>query len=209
MPDSIQSLLIFILFAPGFLGYLVFSKLYCREIQDNIEKLSYVFVFNLLSLVSINAISSGVSKLTKYNLSSSDLKVAEQFIQTLLLPLSASSIVFAVTFAITLNKGVFQRFLVEIGATKKSHYSSVLTDVICTYPDSYFKIRFKDGAYVIGHPRRYSINGDEQILFLGNAARRPPRGTKGPQPPEKPIKGEGVMLLNFDEVQCVEILEGI
>ena len=91
---------------------------------------------------------------------------------------------------------------------REERYStSVLADVICTHPDCYLKFRLKSGGYVIGHPRKYSLHGKEECIFLDNAARRPPKPSAGGnQPPEVPIGGHGIILLKFDDVSAVEVL---
>jgi hypothetical protein len=131
----------------------------------------------------------------------------ESFVTNLLLPLSAISIALAVAAAFALNKGWLQNLMVRAGITNKTSHSSVLADVICSYPDCYLKFRFKSGGYVIGHPRKFSLDGKDDCIFLENAARRPARPMPGAtQPPEQPVVGPGILLLGFDDVSAVEVL---
>ena len=104
-----------------------------------------------------------------------DFGTAFSFVKLYLIPLSILSVIAAAIMAIFGNSKLLQNVLLAFGVTRKTGYSSVIADVICNNPDAFFKIRFKSGGYVIGHPEKYSLHGDEPHLFLAKAARRPAR----------------------------------
>jgi hypothetical protein len=206
MPESSQTLLIVIFTLPGVLGYFVFASLYRREISDNFDKVSLVAIFDLVAIVILSIVLD-VSSLSVATQSTLAFDAVQEFVTDLLLPLSIISILVAVAAAYILNKSWLQNRLIKLGITNKTSYSSVLADVICSYPDCYLKFRMKSGGYVIGHPRKFSLDGKEDCIFLDNAARRPPRPNPGAnQPPEAAIEGHGVLILSFDDVSAVEVL---
>jgi hypothetical protein len=206
MPESSQTLIIAIFTLPGVLGYFSFASIYRREIGDNFEKVSLVAIFDLLAIILLSLVYdvSSISGATQSNLT---YAAVQTFVTQLLLPLSSISVVVAALAAFFFNKSWLQNALVSAGITNKTSYSSVLADVICSYPDCYLKFRLKSGGYVIGHPRKYSLHGKEDCIFLDNAARRPARPAPGiAQPPEVPVEGRGILLLKFDDVAVVEVL---
>jgi hypothetical protein len=206
MPETSQTLLIAIFTLPGVLGYFAFTSVYRREIADNFEKVSLVAIFDLLAIIVLGLFRD-ISSLSAATQSQLTYPAVEIFVTKLLLPLSLISVVIAVIAAFAFNRAWLQNALVRTGITNKTSYSSVLADVICSYPDCYLKFRLKSGGYVIGHPRKFSLDGKQECIFLDNAARRPPRPASGvDQPAEVPVSGHGLLLLNFDDVSVVEVL---
>lgn len=206
MLENSQALVIAVFTLPGVVGYLAFASIYRREVGDNFEKLSLVAIFDLLAIIVLSAFRdvSSVSVATHTELTYFEI---ESFVTSLLLPLCAISIALAVASAFALNKGWLQNLMIRAGITNKTSHSSVLADVICSHPDCYLKFRFKSGGYVIGHPRKFSLDGKDDCIFLDNAARRPARPMPGAnQPPEQPVAGHGILLLGFDDVSAVEVL---
>lgn len=206
MPESSQTLLVAAFTLPGIIGYLIFASLFRREIGDNFEKLSIVAILDLSAIILLSAISD-ISSLNAVTTEKITFEFIVIFVTKLLAPLTLISVVCAVLVAHILNRNWIQSKLVKIGITNKTSYSSVLSDVICSYPDAFMKFRLKSGGYIIGHPRKYSLHGKECVIFLDQAARRPARRATGlPQPPEVAIAGQGVLLLDFSDVECVEVL---
>jgi hypothetical protein len=206
MPESSQTLVVAIFTLPGVLGYFAFASIYRREVGDNFEKASLVAIFDLSAIIILSFFHD-VSSLSAAAQAKLTYSAIETFVTNLLLPLSLISVVIAVVAAFFFNKGWLQSALVSAGITNKTSYSSVLADVICSYPDCYLKFRLKSGGYVIGHPRKFSLHGKEDCIFLENAARRPPRPAPGAnQPAEVPIDGQGILILKFDDVSVVEVL---
>ncbi|MFM2410876.1 MAG: hypothetical protein RL481_1704 [Pseudomonadota bacterium] len=208
MPESAQSIFILILTMPGFLGYLAYSKIYRLKVEDNIEKIGYIVGFNVFSLFfsslffDINTFLSADFD----NLGASDVV---GYVNGLFFACSACSIIVGVLLAIVLNNGKIQKFLTARRITPKTGHASVLADVIASHPDAYFKIRFKSGGHVTGFPRKYSLDGGETMIFLSKAVRRPPKSPNGDkQPPEYEIQGPGILMTNFDDVTCIEVVKG-
>jgi hypothetical protein len=206
MPESMQALAIALFCLPGFVGYSVFSRLYCREIEQAFDKVSWIFLINILSISVLGQFRSvpflnllPEGKFFAYGIAF--------FINQLLLPLSFIAALIGVFLSLVLSSSFIQGYLIKLKFTVKTRHGSVISDVIKNNPDAYFKIRFNNGGYVIGHPRKYSLHGDEQYLFLGNALRRPKRKSEADsQPPARQIDGPGVLILNFDNVECVEVI---
>jgi len=205
MVDSVQGLLLLVLTMPGFFGYLWFNLIYEGCIEDTFEKVGIVVGLNTAALV--------VAQLLGMRLPV-DLFGAEQqatiagtveFVARHLLFLSLIATVLGMLIALMSNSKRLSRLLRSWGLTRKSNANSILADVIREHPDRYFRVRFKDGGYVIGHPRVYSLDGEQAMLFLADAAVRP-RGAAGqPMPVERELP-DGVMLLGFDEIRYVELV---
>jgi len=84
----------------------------------------------------------------------------------------------------------------------------VIAATIRRNPHNFFRIRLKDGGYVRGHPLLYSLDGEESCLFLEKAAYRRKRPDRRHNvPAEIAVNGPGVLLVNFDEVLFIEVLE--
>ena len=208
MPVSAEQVFLLIVILPGFLGYFAFSHLYCREIEDVIDKFCYIILFNLIPLLLLSWVE-GKGAIPKIELSRIGTDQIVGYVSSVLLILCFVSLVFGAACAAIGNTGRVQKIFRTMGWTKKTSYSSVLADVICSHPDAFLKVRFKSGGYIIGHPRKYSMHGKEEVLFIADAARRPARrGSDVPQPLERSVDGPGILLLKFDDVSYVEVLNG-
>jgi len=206
VPDSAQGLFLLVLTMPGIVGFFVFSHMYCNRIESSFDKFGYIVLLNIVGVLGAS-IFFDLALLARIRYDAISFADISEFTIKLMLPLTACSSMAGALLAFVGNAGRVQRFLIKQGLTRKTAHGSVLADVIATYPDAYLKVRFKGGGYVIGHPRKYSLMGDEHYLFLEKAARRPPRpNDSAPQPPEAAIDGPGILLLSFDEVACVEVL---
>ncbi|MBN8832480.1 MAG: hypothetical protein J0G94_18110 [Sphingomonadales bacterium] len=208
MPDTMQAIFILVLTLPGFLGYLVFNRLRIGKFEDAFEKIGCVILFNVLAIVALGLlnIDNPLGNFKSAALTYADMVA---FGRTVFPLLTLFSALFAIAAALILNSDKVSYYLIKAGLTRRSSHVSVIADVIAAHPDCFMKFRYKSGGYVIGHPRRYSLDGGESAIFLSKAARRPPKSPCTPQPPEKAIEGPGVLLVNFDDILAVEILDGV
>jgi hypothetical protein len=208
MPDSSQGMFILVLTMPGFLGYLAFSKIYRLRIDDSVEKVGYIVGLNIFSL-SIVSLFYDFSEFLKSDFSNIGAKNVVYFVNQLMLATSICSVAIGTAIAVVLNGNWIQNFLNQNRVTPKTAHGSVLADIIANYPDAFFKVRFKSGGHVTGFPRKYPLDGEENMIFLTKALRRPSRVTQEQkQPPEYEINGPGILLVNFDDVSCIEVLKG-
>ena len=207
MPDSMQAIFILVLTLPGFLGYLVFNRLAVGSFDDAFEKVGCVILFNVLAITLLTLLNVA-NPIGGFNAATLTYANMVSFSRTIFPLLSLICALLAVIAALILNSDVVSRFLITHGLTRKSSNRSVLADVVAAHRDCFMKVRFKSGGYVIGHPRRYSLDGEENALFLDKAARRPPKEAGLAQPLEYEIEGPGVLLVNFDDILVIEVLNG-
>ena len=207
MVDSVEGLLILVLTMPGFFGYLCFNRLREGCIEDAFEKIGIVVGLNVAALIIAQFFVSALPP----NLLDADQNLTlggtTAFVARSLFVLTAISVALGAAFAMLGNAKWLSAFLLKIGITRKSSSRSIIADVIRSHPDSYFKFSFKSGGYVMGHPRCYSLDGEECMVFLEKAAIRSKRSDPAANAPARRIVGgPGVMLLNFDEVKYVELI---
>jgi hypothetical protein len=207
LPDTSSAIIIILITLPGFVGYLCFAKIYCRKVEDTIEKVAYIVLFNALSL-SVLSLFIDVSVIASIDFAKGNFPSVVHSAQGTLSALSAVAAIIGIGLAAALNLKAVDAFFLRCGLTRKTGHESVLSDVIRTNSTAFWKVRFKSGGYVIGHPRRYSLDGDEEMLFLCKAARRPARIGDKPQQPEYEIEGPGVLIVKFDDVAVIELLDG-
>lgn len=205
MPDSAEALLIAFLLMPGCFGYFVFSRVYNGQITDTFDKTISVIIFNIVALFAygllwpIQSLDFRMAKL-------SDFPQLVSFSAMALATLCAISAAFAIVAGISANSRKIAGAALRLGFTLRGHQPSVLAAVIAEHPSAFFKVRFKSGGHVTGHPRLYSLQGDECCLYLEKARRRAPRkNDTSPQPPEYAVDN-GVLLVNFDDILCVELV---
>ena len=209
MPDSIQALLVLVLILPGCLGYFAFTGIYNGKIEDNVSKVVYIALLNLLPIL----IYGWITKQNVWNAAAGsaglELNNVVSYVHSALFRLSVVSVILGIVAGLLGNWRPLQSWLIRGQLTRRNQDSSVLASLIHQQPDAFFKFRFKSGGYVIGHPKLYSLSGEEQVIFLDKAARRPAKPSSDkPQPPEYAVEGAGIVLVNFDDVQCVEVLKG-
>ena len=207
MPDSVDGLLLLILTMPGFFGYLWFNRLYEGCVDDVFEKIGIV--------VGLNVAAIGVSQYFS-DVVPSDLVDGQRnisvaatfgFVAESLVILSGIAILIGAACAWLCNAPWISQALVRLRLTRKSNSKSVLADIVRSHPNSYFKFKLKTGGYVVGHPRCYSLSGDENMIFLEKAAVRGPRVQQGGAgPKEREIAGDGILFLNFEDVSYVELV---
>jgi hypothetical protein len=204
---SLEGLLILVLTLPGFLGYLCFSRLYEGCIEDVFEKVGIVVALNVTSLILVQLVIEVLPAALVDIQQKLTLSGTTTFASRSLIVLSVVSVLIGGVFAAACNSKTISRGLLSIGLTRKSNSRSVLADVIRSHPDCFLKFNFKEGGYVLGHPLYYSLDGEECIIFLEKAAIRPKASeTKGKASARRVVQGPGVMLMNFDSVQHVELL---
>lgn len=208
MPSTFSAIAIMVFLSPGFLGYFIFSKIYSNRIQDNFEKISYIFIFNTLSFMVYYFVDfAGLSNFLRIQeVAPTDLR---DFLLMAGLPLIVFSSLIAIVFASLANSNKLQKVLLEVGVTNVSGHGSVLTDVIKNNPDSFFKVILKDGTQIIGHPSRYSLFGDENFLFLRKSAYRSKSQNAYRAARVKEVDGPGVLLLGFQDILFVEVMDGV
>lgn len=207
MVDSVEGLLILVLTMPGFLGYLCFNRLREGCVADVFEKIGIVVGLNVAALIIAQFFLSALPP----NLLDADQNLTlggtTAFAARSLFVLTAISVALGAAFAMLGNAKWVSAILLRIGLTRKSSSKSVIADVIRSHPSSYFKFTFKSGGYVMGHPRSYSLDGDECVVFLEKAAIRTKRSEPGGETPaRRMVSGPGIMLLNFDDVKYVELI---
>jgi hypothetical protein len=208
MPTSLEALFVLVLVFPGCLGYFSFTQLYNGRIEDSVDKLVCIGVLNVLPLLLFGWLTK--TDIWAEGRAPADLEHLGAFVRGTLFYLSALSVVIGGVTGALANWRPVHYLMIRGRLTRRTQDSSVLASVIASNSDAYMKFRFKSGGYVIGHPRLYSLSGDETAIFLANAARRPAKAAAGqPQPAEYPVEGPGILLLDFDDVLCVEVMSGV
>lgn len=209
MPTSFEALFVLVLILPGCLGYFSFTRLYNGRIEDSVDKLVCIGVLNVVPLLLLGWLTK-TDIWAAPGVAPADLEHLGAFVRGTLFYLSALSVVIGGAAGALANFRPIQHLMIRGGLTRRTQDSSVLASVIASNSDAYMKFRFKSGGYVIGHPRLYSLSGDDTVIFLAKAARRPAKAAAGqPQPAEYSVEGPGILLLNFDEVLCVEVMSGV
>jgi len=207
MVDSVEGLLILILTMPGFLGYLCLNRLREGCVDDVFEKIGIVVGLNVTALILAQLFVSVLPPNLLDANQNLTLAGTTAFVARSLLILTLISIVLGIAFAMLGNAKWASTLFMRLGLTRKSNSKSVVADVIRTHPNSYFKFIFKSGGYIMGHPRCYSLDGDECVVFLEKAAIRTKRNSSGgPASARRMVGGPGVMLVNFDDVKYIELL---
>ena len=204
MVDSVQGLLILILTMPGFLGYLCFNRLSDGCVDDAFEKVGIVVGLNVGAILVGSffgfALPANLLDAT-HNLTASGVF---EFVGRSLAMLTGLAVGLGALFAALGNWRWLSALLVRLRVTRRSSAHSVLADVIRTHPDSFFRVYFKNGNYVVGHPRCYSLDGEETMLFMDRAAVSGRTGTG--KTTQRPVTGAGIVLLNFEDVSYVELV---
>lgn len=208
MPDSTQAILILVITLPGFLGYLLFNRLSSRCIEDAFEKVGFVVLFNVTSIFVVRALNLN-DPFGDFKSSELSYNDVTSFVTSSFIILSAITALTAILLAFALDSKIVSDLLIKSRLTRKTSSKSVVADVIRTHPDCFMKFRFKGGGYVVGHPRRYCLDGSESVIFLEKAARRPAKQGTQAQRPLEDIGGPGVLILNFDDISLVEVLDGV
>lgn len=205
MVDSIQGLLILVLTMPGFFGYLCFNRFSDGCVDDAFEKIGIV--------VGLNVGAIFVATLLGHALPANLLETPENlrfegvlsYVAGSLVTLTIIAVALGWMFAALVNWSWLSNVLVRMRLTRKSGAHSVLADVIRSHPDSFFRLYLKGGGYVSGHPRRYSLDGKETMLFLDKAAIGKQSAEDGKWS-QRTVHGAGIVLLNFEEVGYVELV---
>jgi len=204
MPDTVTSLYVLILLLPGFVGYLTFSAVHDRKVEDSFDKVAFVVLITALSTailgwaagLALPEAGEGISgKATQ------DFLLGLFPIQTLLCA------VIGFLFGAVANSKWFSDLANKAGVSSKSGHAAVLVATIRAHPDCFLRFRFKGGGYVQGHPILYSLDGEECCIFVEKASyrrKRPDRRFKIPS--QVDVDGPGILLLNFDDVQFVEVI---
>ena len=207
MPDSLEAVFVLLILLPGCFGYFAFSRIYNKKIDDNINKIIYIALFNVLSLL-ILALFKRVIVFEAANISQINARDIEGLIYGNLFLLSLIAFALGVVAALIGNWSGLQSLLTERGLTKRSQHPAVLAAVIAAHQDCYMRFRFKTGGYIVGCPRLYSLQGEEAVIFLGKAAYRGVKPDSAGKLTQHSVDGPGIMLLNFDDVKFVEVLNG-
>lgn len=204
MPGSAEALLIALLLMPGCFGYFLFTRIYNGKISDTFDKTVAVIVLNVASIAIYTAFqsASGLKLILK---SPSDFPELVRQSAITLSTLSLIAISIGTVAAAAANSATLSKFIRRAGVTRRGHQPAIITATIAEHPDAFLKFRFKSGGYVVGHPKFYSLHGEECCIFLCKAARRAPKGTNKKQPAEYAVE-HGILLLNFDDILCVEVL---
>jgi len=204
MPGSAEALLIALLLMPGCFGYFAFTRIYNGKISDSFDKTVSVIVINITS-IGVYTIFRSTAGLRFILPSATDFPTLVQQSGIALISLSVISVTVGAAAATAANSRTISGWIRDAGITRRGHQPAIITATIAEYPDAFLKFRFKSGGYVIGHPRFYSLHGEECCIFLCKAARRAPKAASGGQPAEYSVE-HGILLLNFDDVLCVEVL---
>ena len=204
MPTSFESLTITVLIFPGLVGYLVFSRIYNKTIKDNFEKAAWIAFF----AIAANLIFSFWDNSVIANYKKDKIDIVK-YLQSTLMSLSAISLALSIMCSIILNIGCVANFLRKYGLTDRESSQSIIAQVICSNPHKYMKIRFRSGGYILGYPMYFSKDGNQDCLYLIKASRRPPRVGVETQAPQYEVDGPGILIVNFDDIQSIEILDGI
>ncbi len=214
MPDSANGLYILILTLPGFIGYAVFNFVSHRKIKQTIDSVGFIVLINCISL-ALNAYGfNRLSTPLTIGLEGKQLVLNIEFVATFL-RLAMLSGTLGFVLACVGNVQKIETALFKFGIGRKTGSNSLIADVICLNPDVYFRIWFKSGEYVVGHPIRYSLDGDENAIFLEKALHRPAvvseavgwnRKSVLRTPKERTIDGPGVLIISYDDIRWIEVL---
>lgn len=205
MAEANTSLGLAIALLPGFVGYVFFQLILEKTIEDTFYKFSIT--------VLIAAISSPVASfiLHQFNIAETQIDVAKEDLANSLgisfFVRSVISILTGIILGVICNSKYASKLAIRFGMTSKSGHSALICAVLDEYPDAFFRFRFKDGGYIVGHPKFYSLDGTERSLMLEKVAirkKRPDGG--GPVPKQALATGPGVIIFDFDDVQYVEVL---
>jgi hypothetical protein len=204
MPGSLAAVYVIVLLLPGFVGYLALAKIYNRTIDDAFDKVALIVLITALSLALIALVHEVAIPASNAAITGSAVRdfVTITFPVQSLLCLLLGAILGAVA-----NLDIFARLARRWQISAKTGQAAVIAATIRQHPDAYFRLRWKEGGYVVGHPVLYSLDGEETALLLENAAYRRKRASaRAAQPPEIPVAGPGVLVVNFDDIQFIEIL---
>jgi hypothetical protein len=204
MPETLGAVYVIVLLLPGFVGYLALAKVYNRTIDDAFDKVALVVLITALSLALIAVVHDVAIPANNAAITGRAVRdfVTITFPAQTLICLGLGAMLGAIA-----NLDVFARLAQRWRISAKTGQAAVIAATIRQHPDAYFRLRWKDGGYVVGHPILYSLDGEETALLLEKAAYRRKRASaRAPQPPEIPVAGPGVLVVRFDDIQFIEIL---
>ncbi len=204
MPESLAAVYIIVLLLPGFVGYLALAKVYNRAIDDAFDKVALIVLITALSLALIAIFHEIAIPANDTAITGGAVRdfVTITFPVQSLVCLALGGLLGAIA-----NLDVFARLARRWRISAKTGQAAVIAATIRQHPDAYFRLRWKEGGYVVGHPVLYSLDGAETALLLENAAYRRKRASpRAPQPTEIAVVGHGVLVVNFDDIQFIEIL---
>jgi hypothetical protein len=118
--------------------------------------------------------------------------------------------VLAVTIAAALaclnNWGTTFQLFQFLGMTNKSSSVDVWADTLGTFRGYWVKLRFQDGATLVGWTRFYSQFGDPREIFLSDATWT--KKDESGMIVTEDVAGPGVYIADFVNVVAIEVLNG-
>lgn len=210
MIESIQALTIFLYLLPGILGYFFYELLAERSPSDSWYRVAAIISITFFAVLLGKLISKplGIDHaiLPKTPENGGIPDIFASFFGTSFLIICLVAMVIGVIAARTANSNYINQVLGKVAGTSKTGKADVWHQVFTTFDNHWCRIRYKNGSLLIGYPKYYSMKNNEVALFVGKAAWYLPDGLGFK---ELEIKGEGVLITEFEDIIAIDVLHSL
>lgn len=213
IPTSIFAFALWLYLLPGLAGFFIYEYIAETTKREIFDKIVMALTLTLSSTLIANFVF-GISFVPDIPLDpkANAAVVLNSFLKSNILIVTIISCSIGGLLAYLKNAGIVYNFLRKIKVTRRTGMIDPWHQVFTTFRKEWYIVKYKDGRELVGWPKYYSETGERKELFLADATWHLPvrQPTVADQPQdgdfiEKDVDGEGVFLVNFDNVIAIEI----
>lgn len=229
VPDKIEAFIILLFLLPGFVGLIVYEIVAEVPKRETFDKVVVALVLTVLASVIHGFIGTmwpyfgapaGLEKIVAMYAAKTDAQAAQNALSgnAIIAGLgwtTAVAVILGFVFALMQNKGVAYTLLYEYRVAKRTGAIDVWHQVFSRGNKCWVRLRYKNGAVLVGYAAYFSEDSNARALFVAKAIWHLPVTAGGVEfskmaPGDittfasRPVAGPGVLVTNFDDVIAID-----